>query len=168
MQEAIKPLFYVADNDKATALQQAAKDVLYTCLDVSLRLMHPFMPFLSEELYQRLPRRPSEKQPSIMLAPFPESGSLQTDSLAETEVGVYMGVVRAIRSLKTDILKPKQPAKVAVVVRHEKLHEMLGSDDAVVFITTMAKTTGAFTLLTVRPVRVTSPPPLPASLSASL
>jgi hypothetical protein len=45
--------------------------IRYTCLDVGLRLLHPFMPFLTEELYQRLPRRAVCAIPSIMVAPFP-------------------------------------------------------------------------------------------------
>ena len=44
----------------------------YTCLDTGLRLISPFMPFLSEELFQRLPRRPGENIPSVSVAPYPE------------------------------------------------------------------------------------------------
>ena len=44
----------------------------YTCLDTALRLLSPFMPFLSEELFQRLPRRQGDAFPSVTVAPFPE------------------------------------------------------------------------------------------------
>lgn len=52
---------------------QFVRDVLYMCITCALRLIHPFMPFLSEELYQRLPK-PSPVAPrlvSLCLAPYP-------------------------------------------------------------------------------------------------
>ena len=47
----------------------------YTCLDNALRLLSPFMPFLMEELFQRLPRRTSNAPPSISVSPYPENVS---------------------------------------------------------------------------------------------
>jgi valyl-tRNA synthetase len=43
-------------------------ETLYTALEGALRLIHPFMPFLSEELWQRLPKRPGDTTPSITIA----------------------------------------------------------------------------------------------------
>lgn len=50
------------------------RQILYTCVDTGLRLLSPIMPFISEELWQRLPRRPTaHKQPlSICVAEYPE------------------------------------------------------------------------------------------------
>jgi len=47
-----------------------ARDVLYSCLDQGLRLLHPLIPFVSEELYQRLPSSPV-KSDSICVADYP-------------------------------------------------------------------------------------------------
>jgi valyl-tRNA synthetase len=47
---------------------ESASQTLYTALEGALRLIHPFMPFLSEELWQRLPKRPGDKTPSITIA----------------------------------------------------------------------------------------------------
>jgi valyl-tRNA synthetase len=52
--------------------QNSVQQTLYRALDVSLRLMHPFMPFITEELWQRLPRLKGDTTPSIMLASYPE------------------------------------------------------------------------------------------------
>jgi len=52
----------------------------YTCLENGLILLSPFMPFVTEELFQRLPRRRDEAPPSICVTPYPEGVS---DSLRE-------------------------------------------------------------------------------------
>uniref|UniRef100_A0A915DTM5 valine--tRNA ligase n=1 Tax=Ditylenchus dipsaci TaxID=166011 RepID=A0A915DTM5_9BILA len=56
------------DAIRANAVQQ----VLYLCVETFLRLISPFMPFLSEELWQRLAKRGSEKSASICVAEYPE------------------------------------------------------------------------------------------------
>ena len=53
-------------------LQRATQETLWICLDNGLRLLHPIMPFVTEELWQRLPRSPdSSAKPSIMVAEYP-------------------------------------------------------------------------------------------------
>lgn len=49
-----------------------ARQTLYTCLDVGLRLLSPFMPFVTEELFQRLPRRTPQAPPSLCVTSYPE------------------------------------------------------------------------------------------------
>ena len=70
LQEAMKPM---TDEGASVETRRSAQETLYTCLDHGLRLLHPFMPFVTEELWQRLPRRPNDSTPSIMLSKFPES-----------------------------------------------------------------------------------------------
>jgi valyl-tRNA synthetase len=48
-------------------------NTLYICLDSALRMLHPTMPYLTEELFQRLPHRKGEAPESICIAPFPTS-----------------------------------------------------------------------------------------------
>ena len=64
----MKPM---SDPSASETVRVSAQQTLYTCLDNGLRLLHPFMPFVTEELWQRLPRRPNDSTPSIMLAQFP-------------------------------------------------------------------------------------------------
>lgn len=68
LQEVMKPM---TDEAAPIATRKSAQQTLYTCLDHGLRLLHPFMPFVTEELWQRLPRRPNDSTPSIMLSSFP-------------------------------------------------------------------------------------------------
>lgn len=52
-----------------------AQKVLFITLDVGLRLLSPFMPFITEELYQRLPRK-KLIYPSICVSPYPDSAKV--------------------------------------------------------------------------------------------
>lgn len=70
--EAMKPL---SSEDAPADTRASAQATLYTCLDHGLRMLHPFMPFVTEELWQRLPRRPEDSTISIALASFPLSVS---------------------------------------------------------------------------------------------
>ena len=60
-----------------SARKEAVRQVLYTCLEVGLRLISPFMPFISEELYQRLPRRTAGCPPSICVTAYPEPSEVR-------------------------------------------------------------------------------------------
>ncbi|TEB35463.1 valine-tRNA ligase [Coprinellus micaceus] len=53
--EAMKPM---TDGSAPESVKKSAQQTLYTCLDAGLKLLHPFMPFVTEELWQRLRRRP--------------------------------------------------------------------------------------------------------------
>jgi valyl-tRNA synthetase len=73
------------------------RSVLYhTLLDI-LKLLHPLMPFVTEEIYQRLPLRDGE---SVMVSPFPEYNVSQVDEEAEEAMDIFMGVVDAIRNIR--------------------------------------------------------------------
>ncbi|CCU79005.1 Valyl-tRNA synthetase [Blumeria hordei DH14] len=77
----------------------SALNTLYTVLDCALTMIHPYMPFLTEELWQRLPRRPGDKTPSIVLAQYPTYDEQFDDPLAETAYELILGISKGIRSL---------------------------------------------------------------------
>lgn len=61
----------MTDEAASPEVRRSAQNTLYTCLDLGLRMLHPFMPYVTEELWQRLPRRPNDSTPSIMVSAFP-------------------------------------------------------------------------------------------------
>jgi valyl-tRNA synthetase len=75
---------------------------LYSCLQTGLVLLHPFMPFVTEELYQILPKRKDSSAASIMIAEYPEENSVFNAPEVEKSFEKILGVVKAIRSLSTD------------------------------------------------------------------
>ncbi|KAJ4298469.1 Valine--tRNA ligase, mitochondrial [Collariella sp. IMI 366227] len=89
-------------SDGTPEQQQSVQQTLYLTLDVALRLLHPFMPYITEELWQRLPRKESNAAPSIMLAHYPEvDNALEFASDAEDyELGLKCA--GGVRSLAAD------------------------------------------------------------------
>jgi len=69
--EAIKPYFAV-DDPTFSSERKSSKEVLWLCLETGLQLLHPFMPFVTEELWQRLPSaKDGDRKESIMMCDYP-------------------------------------------------------------------------------------------------
>uniref|UniRef100_T1IVN6 valine--tRNA ligase n=1 Tax=Strigamia maritima TaxID=126957 RepID=T1IVN6_STRMM len=110
--EYLKPVFS-SEDEKAIRI---AKDTLYTCLDVGLRLISPLMPFISEELFQRLTRRLSSDPPSICVTPYPETVDFSfCNKQLETDVEFVQKIIHAIRSARSEYnLTKKTKADVSI------------------------------------------------------
>jgi valyl-tRNA synthetase len=82
---------------------------LLTMFEASLRLLHPVMPFLTEELWQRVMEPATERPASIALAKYPEYTAKAVDHGAEREMQILQDIVLAARQLVRDLgLDPKQ------------------------------------------------------------
>jgi len=88
-------LYRADDRSRRLATQHA----LVTTLEATLRLLHPFMPFITEEIWQRLPHEGE----SIMIASYPKVARRLADAVAEAEMAVVMGVVTAIRNIRGEM-----------------------------------------------------------------
>jgi valyl-tRNA synthetase len=75
---------------------------LVRVLEATLRLLHPFMPFITEEIWQRLPH----KGESIMLAPYPRVAGKQRNPETEREMAVVMALVTAVRNIRGEMRIP--------------------------------------------------------------
>ena len=87
--------------------------ILVHVLEKALRLMHPFIPFVTEELWQslmaHLPER-NELPDSIVIASYPETDSSAVDDVAEREILLLTEVVRAIRNIRAEFkIPPDRP-----------------------------------------------------------
>jgi valyl-tRNA synthetase len=90
--------------------------------ETALRLLHPAMPFLTEELWQRLATNREIRPVSIALAPFPEYRRDVTDHEAEREIEVVQEIVTMARTLRTESkLDPKQTLTGALYSRNSTL-----------------------------------------------
>lgn len=80
----------------------SAINTLYTAVDGAMTMIHPYMPFLTEELWQRLPRRAGDKTPSIVLARYPVFDESLYDPKSEEAYELVLGVSRGVRSLMSE------------------------------------------------------------------
>jgi valyl-tRNA synthetase len=75
--------------------------VLVHVLEKSLRLLHPYMPFLTEELWQNLKQRLGwPETDSIMVTAYPEADDSMTDPAAEAEIEAIIEIIRSIRNVR--------------------------------------------------------------------
>ncbi|OAA39287.1 valyl-tRNA synthetase [Beauveria brongniartii RCEF 3172] len=82
--------------------RDSAIQTLYTALEAALTMIHPFMPFISEEMWQRMPRRPSDETKSIMIAKYPVYTATLDDPQSETAYELVLDCVKAARSLTSE------------------------------------------------------------------
>jgi valyl-tRNA synthetase len=118
--ELIKPRLKADHPSKQTAQQ-----VLLYVLDNSLRLLHPFMPFITEEIWQKLPIA----KESIMIASFPEPQLALINPEIEKEMNFLREIIGAIRNIRSElniptssridlVLDPKEPTEWQIIDRH--------------------------------------------------
>ena len=97
---------------RGTAIEKhTAQEVLTRILTGSMELLHPFMPFISEEIWQHLPHQGE----SIMLAPWPEAGSMTAYPQEAAEMKVVMEVVRGVRNVRSEMNVPMSK-KIALII----------------------------------------------------
>lgn len=108
---------------------KSAQDTLYTALDGGLRMMHPFMPFLTEELWQRLPRRAGDKTKSIVIAAYPEYESGLDDPESERAYDIVLGCSKGIRSLLQEY-GIKEDGKAYVQASSDDAHGTASAESA--------------------------------------
>jgi valyl-tRNA synthetase len=99
------------------ARRQAAQAVLVRCLSTAYRLLHPFMPFITEELWHvlRAEVRADAWSDSIFAAPYPHKGEI--DAAAERTFGPVIGIVDAIRNVRGEMnVPPKAEPQVVIAV----------------------------------------------------
>ena len=97
--ELIKIPLYAGNKEE----KERAKAVLYHVLEGTLRILHPFMPFISEEIWQNLPKRSDEKAGALVIAPWPEVRDDLVDDEAREEMDLIREVIRAMRNLRVEV-----------------------------------------------------------------
>ena len=101
--EWVKPTLAAENHDEA----RAAWRNLFAVFEAALRLLHPFMPFLTEELWHRLPQRAGAK--SIALDRYPEGRETWLDDEAERQASLLQEIIVAARNIRAELkLDPRK------------------------------------------------------------
>jgi valyl-tRNA synthetase len=118
--EISKPVLYGEDRERRLGTQA----ILAHSLSALLRLLHPIMPFITEEIWQHL----AVNRGSIMTAPFPKADATLADPQAEEEMAVIMGVTTAIRNIRGEMNISPAAQMEAVIYGPERLLKLLETD----------------------------------------
>lgn len=113
--EMTKPRLY--DKQDAAA-RHTAQYVLWDVLAGTMKLLHPFMPFITEEIWQHLPHQGR----SIMTAPWPQADTDRICSQAEQGMKMVMEIIKAIRNMRAEVNVP--PGKRSPVILLAASREM--------------------------------------------
>jgi len=127
--ELIKSRLGASSDDRKTA-----QSVLVYVLENSLRLLHPFMPFITEELWQKLPH----KGESIMTSEYPVFNEGLINEEIEREMGIVMEVSRGIRNIRSEMnISPAK--KLDAVLRTENERKLLTIQKQNLYISELAR-----------------------------
>ena len=117
--EMTKPRLQGDDEDSKVRAQQ----VLCYVLTNMLKLLHPFMPFITEEIWQALPRQEGETAEFLMLSSWPQANEALNFTEEEQAMEMVMDAIRAVRARRSEMNVP--PSK--------KAHLTIATDEAKVF-----------------------------------
>lgn len=107
---------------KLSSEERTTQIILYKILEKSLRLLHPFIPFITEELWQNLPH----EKPPIMASPWPHMQRQFISKELEEEVAGAIEVITAIRNIRSEWnIDQKQEIKVVLSYGEKKSEAIL-------------------------------------------
>ncbi|MBF0620881.1 MAG: valine--tRNA ligase [Magnetococcales bacterium] len=129
--ELVKTTLY---DENATAEKQlAARLTLVDVLDTSLRLLHPLMPYITEELWQKVAPLTGDKGPSIMLANWPTVDEALIDETADKEMNWVMDFVTAVRNIRGEMgIPPGKRLKTIVQGETVAINRLRDHNDFIV------------------------------------
>jgi valyl-tRNA synthetase len=117
--ELSKPVLW--DDDASEAAKRGTRQTLIGVLETWLRLLHPMMPFITEEIWQTVGPLAGKSGPTIMLQPYPLADESEIDSLAGADIEWLKTVIVGIRNIRGEMNIP--PGKALTVLLRN------GSDD---------------------------------------
>lgn len=132
--EIIKPTLYLTEDQEA---RNTTQQVMLSVLSASLRLLHPSIPFVTEELWHYLPGSAG----SIMEASFPESKDYPEDLESEGQMYLLMDVITGIRNLRSEMnVHPAQKVNIIVLSGSGPVRELIARHET--FLKNLAKVEG--------------------------
>ena len=128
--EMVKLELYSEDQKR----KEVAQSVMQILMSGVLRLLHPFVPFITEEIWQRMPHT----EGSIMAAPFPQRTDFIYDEESIKEMDLIKEVITGVRNIRGEMnIPPKKDVKIVIDVKGDKEREIFKNNLS--YITSLAK-----------------------------
>jgi valyl-tRNA synthetase len=102
--ELSKPVLW--DDSASGPAKRGTRRTLIRVLETWLRLLHPFMPFITEEIWQTVAPLAGKSGPTIMLQPYPRSDEKGVDSAANADIEWLKGVIVGVRNIRGEMNIP--------------------------------------------------------------
>ena len=102
--ELSKPVLW--DDNASEAQLRGTRRTLVRVLETTLRMAHPLMPFITEEIWQRVAPLAGIEGETIMLQPYPEANDDKIDAIAEADIEWLQGVILGIRNIRGEMNIP--------------------------------------------------------------
>ena len=99
--ELSKPVLW--DENAPAERQRGTRRTLVRVLEAALRLAHPFMPFITEEIWQRIAPMAGKSGPTIMLQPWPEADDSRIDAAAEGDIEWLKALILGVRNIRGEM-----------------------------------------------------------------
>ena len=124
--ELTKARLYDKENVRA---RNTALYVLSHVLEGTLRLLHPFMPFITEEIWQKVPH--SDELQSIMVAQWPEGDEAQINGDIEARMTAIMETIKTVRNMRAEVgAAPSKKSELILLVGDENLRTVFTENQA--------------------------------------
>ena len=122
--------------EEATTRRADSRKRLLSVLEQALRLLHPFMPYITEELWQRLPGAGAKllhqayagASPTIMLTAYPQSATEQIDEEIEWEMQAVIDLISRVRNIRSEMnIKAGERVPILIGSPDERLRKVFSS-----------------------------------------
>ncbi len=120
--------------EQESAARTEARTRLLTVLEQALRLLHPFMPYITEELWRRLPGDKrlhavyEGAESTVMLTAYPEGATALIDEAAESEMQAIIELISRVRNIRSEMnIKPAERITIVVASPDENLRRVFES-----------------------------------------
>ncbi len=128
----------VLQGESSDAQKRGTRQTLVRVLEAALRLAHPLMPFITEEIWQQVAPLAGKSGATIMNQPYPKPQAEKIDDAAEAELGWVMNFILGVRQIRSGMdIAPSKPLPVLLANASAEDRERLARNEA--FVTNLAR-----------------------------
>ena len=134
--ELVKPVLW--DETASVERQRGTRRTLIRVLEVTLRLAHPFMPFITEEIWQRIKAQAGVAGETIMLQPWPVANESRIDAAAEADIEWVKALMLGLRQIRGE-MKISMAKRIDIIVQNANSEDLRRLDDNAPLLSKLAK-----------------------------